>query len=300
MQVLEIFIDGLGLGMNDPLVNPVVAAKTPFLDTILHGHNLWGKNEIHTTQVLLKPLEATLGVPGVPQSATGQTTLWTGVNAAQLEGRHINAYPTTTLQKVIAEHSLFKQLKDQGYKVTFANAFSPMYFELVTQGKRKHATSTLSTLAAGVELRSLTDLRQGKAVYQDITNHFLDEFEGGFPVYSPQQAGLNLANLAAEYDFTLFEYFQTDLCGHKQELSSSIAIIERIDSFLSAVAANVNNNTLILVTSDHGNVEDITLKGHTTNPVPLLLIGDYARTPYASVASIGDLAAFVVKVATNV
>lgn len=74
--------------------------------------------------VLLQPLDACLGVPGLPQSATGQTALFTGVNAAAAVGEHVTAHPTAPLRAIIAEHSLLKRAAEGGAQVMMANAHS--------------------------------------------------------------------------------------------------------------------------------------------------------------------------------
>ena len=66
------------------------------------------------------PIDAALGIEGLPQSATGQTALFTGVNALQLVGMHISAFPTQDLRDTIAEHSFLKRAHEAGYHVTFA------------------------------------------------------------------------------------------------------------------------------------------------------------------------------------
>ncbi len=44
-----------------------------------------------------------------------------------------------------------------------------------------------------------------------------------------------------------------------------------------------DNSGLILVTSDHGNLEDLATHRHTSNPVPALLVGAEAlRRPFAA------------------
>ncbi len=300
VRVLEIFIDGFGLGENDSCVNPIVAGDTPCLDTLLAGHNFWGASAVETSGALLRPLDTSLGVPGAPQSATGQTTLWTGVNGAKAAGRHVNAYPTEVLQKVIAEHSIFKTLTGLGYRATFANAFRPQFFELLAAGKRNFSTSTLTVMAAGVPLRTVDDLVAGKAVYQDITNDILIGMGLEVPRYTPGQAGRHLAAVAREHDFTLFEFFQSDKAGHKQDMECCVALVEMLDEFLAAVVDNLpREDYLVLLTSDHGNLEDLRVKGHTHNPVPALLIGDYGRTPYHRLKSIEDVAPFVLSVITG-
>ena len=45
---------------------------------------------------IIVPTDATLDVPGYPQSATGQTAIFTGVNAAEIKQGHINVLPTPT------------------------------------------------------------------------------------------------------------------------------------------------------------------------------------------------------------
>ena len=227
MHVVMIFLDGFGLGRKDD--NPIVAAKTPFLDELLGGHLLWGKRCITHNKTVLRPLDASLGVVGTPQSATGQTTLWTGLNAAKAIGYHLHAYPNKPLAEIIAEKSIFKQLAEVGKTAMFANTFSKGYDQAVASGKRAHTASTLSALAGGVRLRRVPDLRAGLAVYQDMTNEILVQMGEQVEVISSFEAGKNLGKLALNYDFTLYEFFQTDVKGHKQLWDEAIGLVERID-----------------------------------------------------------------------
>lgn len=269
MHLLMIFIDGFGLGREDK--NPIVAARTPYLDNLLGGHYLWGERRIKHNNTVLCPLDACLGIPGVPQSATGQTTLWTGVNAGKVLGFHMNAYPNQTLKKIIEEKSIFRQLAEQGKQVMFANTFTNEFEDLVAEGKKRMTASTLSALAGGVKLRRVPDLLKGKAVYQDMTNGMLRERGYDVPLYTPYEAGQNLGRLVLEYDFTLYEFFQTDKKGHKQLWEESIVLIERIDSLIGGLMSVLENEDAAwLLTSDHGNIEDFSVKGHTLNRVPAL------------------------------
>lgn len=269
MHFVMIFLDGFGLGSEEK--NPIVSAQTPNIDELLGGHFLWGNRSIVLGKTVLTPLDASLGVKGTPQSATGQTTLWTGVNGAQVLGYHLNAYPNEKLAQRIAEKSIFKQLADRGKRVMFANAFTRHYDELIASGKRRHTASTLSALAGGVRLRRVSDLIEGRAVYQDMTNEILRELGEDVPLISPQQAGKNLARVALDHDFTLYEFFQTDVRGHKQKWEEAIQLVEQIDAFLGGFLQVVQEEDVAwLLTSDHGNIEDFATKGHTQNPVPAL------------------------------
>lgn len=267
--MVMIFLDGFGLGTEEN--NPIVAANTPSIDELLGGHFLWGKPYIRHNNILLRPLDPLLGVEGTPQSATGQTTLWTGQNAAQAIGYHLRAYPNGALAEIIAEKSIFKQLMEAGKTVMFANTFTKGYDQAVATGKRAHTASTLSALAGGVRLRRIPDLLAGLAVYQDMTNEILVQQGEEVPTISPYEAGRNLGILSLRYDFTLYEFFQTDVKGHKQLWDEAVELVERIDSFIGGFLSVVREEDVAwILTSDHGNIEDFSVKGHTLNPVPAL------------------------------
>ena len=76
------------------------------------------------------------------------------------------------------------------------------------------------------------------------------------------------------YDLALFEYWITDIAGHQQDMQSAIDLLEMFDIVLGSLVRSWNGNEgLILITSDHGNLEDLSTRRHTQNEVPLLLIG---------------------------
>lgn len=95
-----VFIDGFGLGNDEPYGNPFTTAEMPFIRHIMGGKNMTRSHVgegIIRNNLVIKPTDACLGVAGIPQSATGQTVLFTGKNAAQMAGRHINGFPTIRL-----------------------------------------------------------------------------------------------------------------------------------------------------------------------------------------------------------
>jgi 2,3-bisphosphoglycerate-independent phosphoglycerate mutase len=298
MHFTMIFVDGLGLGTSRD--NPLVLARTPNLDRMLGGHFLWGEREIRHNHCYLYALDASLGVPGIPQSATGQTTLWTGVNAAKQLGRHLNAYPNEKLKEVIKAHSIFKQLAAQGKKVTFANAFTHSYEQMVEAGTKRHAASTLCALAGGVKLRSREDLLAGKAVYQDITNEVFRKKGEDVPLMEPSQAGKNLAGISLEHDFVLFEYFQTDIRGHKRKMEEAVVVLETLDGFLGgylSIAEHLSpaaEPMAMLLTSDHGNIEDLSASVHTGNKVPALCWSNFGLE-WPELKTIEDVTPLIVR-----
>ena len=95
------------------------------------------------------------------------------------------------------------------------------------------------------------------------------------PVMDPPQAGRKLGALAKDYDFSLFEYWASDYAGHKQEMDNAIHLMETFDHILGGLVEDWKDG-LILVTSDHGNMEDLSTRRHTDADVPALVIGDKA------------------------
>lgn len=292
-----VFLDGFGLGRPNQVNNPYVTAKTPFLDRILGGHFLYQEmGPIENCLARMLPTKTQLGVQGFPQSATGQTTLWTGINAAAQIGFHINGYPTGPLIKILEEASIFKQLKDLGKKVAFANAYRPKFFSRAARRWRRRSTSTVAALSAGLVLRTLDDLCVGKAVYQDITNEMLLNLGYDVPLFTPEEAGKRLAHIAIDYDFTLFEYFQTDITGHRQDFPKAQRLLTMLDRFLEAVVSELNlQEFLLMVVSDHGNIEDLSTATHTLNPVPTICIGSQLKDFPLSIQSLEDITPFVVR-----
>lgn len=277
MPLLMVFIDGLGLGSSDPETNPLIRAKMDFFREKLSGQPLIAdtvREKYVNREFRCLPVDASMGVKGLPQSATGQTALLTGINGAEVCGKHIHGFPTKVLREIINEHSLFKVLKKCQKKAVFANTFTKEYFESVASGKWRHSVTTTAALAGDIKLKMVPDLLQGEAVYQDITNEMLRERGYDVPLVEPEEAALALVNVAVKNDYTLFEYFQTDRCGHKQDWDLAMTLLNRLDRFLGTIAQKLDQTNLdLLVISDHGNVEDLSVKTHTLQPVPLIAIG---------------------------
>ncbi|MBO8169483.1 MAG: metalloenzyme [Thermoanaerobacteraceae bacterium] len=273
MKVILFFVDGFGLG--EPVkTNPYFSAATPFLDNLLKGHNFYRhKTPLVVENAMLRAIDARLGVPGVPQSATGQTTIWTGVNAPGKLGFHLHGLPNKQLKSIIDEHNIYKRLQRYNKKVAFANAYRPGFFSH-PNGRRYISVSTYAALAAGLTLRTVADLKEGRAVFQDITNEGLRNLGVEVPLLSARQAAGNLLQVSRQHDFVIFEFFQSDIAGHKRDLNRAVEIWQLLDEFIAGLVTGGNlDDMLLILTSDHGNMEDLSHGQHTCNPVPLLVIG---------------------------
>lgn len=270
--VLFVFLDGVGLAPAGEY-NPLSQVPMPHLERLLGGPlTVERAAEPSEGELILRALDACLGVPGVPQSATGQTALFTGVNAPALVGDHLTAYPTAALREVIAEHSLLKRAAEAGKRVLLANAHSERFWEMIRQGKRRLGASTLTAMAAGVPIPTLEHLAAGHAVLWDLTHEIAASYlQYDLPALPAAEAGARLARLSAEYDLVLFESFLPDLAGHGRLAPEWV--LSRLDDFLGGILANRPPETTLVLCSDHGNLEDSSAKLHTTNPVPLLALG---------------------------
>ncbi len=286
MGVLLLFVDGLGLGEDDPEKNPVARAR---LDRL----RLLRDSPCPDPAAVLVAADACLGVPGLPQSATGQTSILAGVNAAAHVGRHLNGYCTKSLAALLDGRSLFSRVKVGGGEATFANAYTPAFLE---QLPRFLSVSTVATLRAGLPLRTLEDLARGEALFHDFTNRRLPERGYFLPPVTPRQAGGRLARLAQRHTFTLYEHFLTDRAGHAQDMGRGVEILEDLEAFLEAVLAGMDLSAhLVVLTSDHGNLEDVSTNRHTRNPVPALFWGAGSAEAAASVRSIADIAPAILR-----
>ena len=145
------------------------------------------------------------------------------------------------------------------------------------RGKRLYSSIPLAVTNAGLPLFRYDDLFAGRALSADFTGEGWRTMLGfsDTPVMEPSQAGWMLGTLAKEYDFSLFEYWASDYAGHKQEMDNAVNLMEAFDGVLGGLV-DIWNDGLILVTSDHGNMDDLSTRRHTDADVPALVIGNKA------------------------
>ena len=292
MRVLFIFLDGVGLGANDPEINPFARVPMPTLEALLNGHRLLGgQAPIQSERATLLGLDAGLGVAGPPQSATGQAVLLTGTNIPAEIGEHYGPKPNPPVAAFLQNGTIFSRLTRAGRSAALLNAYPPRYFEGVDSGKRLYSSIPLAVTSAGLPLFTKEDLYAGRALSADFTGEGWTQMLGfpDAPVLTPRVAGGRLAELAGKYDFSLFEYWASDYAGHRQDMPWATRQLEILDEMLSGLLeAWDDSEGLILITSDHGNMEDLSTRRHTDAAVPGLLIGsNAARALFA--ATLTDL-----------
>jgi 2,3-bisphosphoglycerate-independent phosphoglycerate mutase len=282
LKILFIFVDGLGLGSADPTVNPLCDARFPNLQKLL---------------ARAIPIDACMGVDGLPQSATGQAALFTGKNTSKLMGRHIEGFPPPTLKQVIRDESLFLKLKKIGKHCTFANSYWRDDVEDIPP--RLQSVTTVMTLSALGGVRNKEELLSGNAITHDITRWTMHTRGYDGEHVDPETAADHLLQVAEKNDFTLFEHFLTDRAGHSGDLEKAHQCLDILERFLPRAAAFSDHpEHLFLLCSDHGNLEDLSTKTHTKNPVPLIAIGKHAGH-FKTLKSLPDITPAILKCYTQ-
>jgi 2,3-bisphosphoglycerate-independent phosphoglycerate mutase len=284
MSIIFVFLDGVGLAPVGP-DNPLTHAQMPTLQALLGGP-LTIEQSCLRSGLLLKSIDATLDVPGLPQSGTGQIALFAGFNAAALHGHHQPHFPPVALRPRLAEQSVLRRVVARGGRATFANAFGAGYWEAVAARRIRRSASVIANEGAGLRFRDMDDLRAGRALAWDVTGAALQMRDvGPVPYVAPQAAGANLAHLTDDHDLVFYESFLPDLAGHGRLPDGVATVMTTLDGLLDGLLTTMRPQDTLLISSDHGNVESIGAPTHTRNPVPLLVVGPGAAA-FADVASI--------------
>ena len=291
-SVLLFFIDGLGIGTrgphnpfnNLPGATPLAVFQNEPPETFLDG--------------IVVATDPRLGIEGRPQSASGQTTILTGVNAPLAIGYHKQGFPNKALLEIIGEHSIFLQLKKAGVDpITFANAYTSRFFD---ERPRWVSATTAAVEAAGLRFRTIADVRNDAAVFMDYTNRLLIDRGEDVAIRTEQEAAIVLARIVAENRFTLYEYFITDKVGHAQDMALAKTILTSLALFIRQLLIRVDlDRTTVILTSDHGNIEDLSIRNHTLHAVPTIVWGARRETVAARIQTLADITPAIVALLTN-
>jgi 2,3-bisphosphoglycerate-independent phosphoglycerate mutase len=208
-----------------------------------------------------RSIDARLGVTGLPQSGTGQTTILTGVNAAAAMGRHYGPWVSPSL-KPILEGNVLKRVADAGGTVRLANYYPSQYLAALESGKTRLNAIATAALSAGATLEGREGLGIAPMLRDPSGSAKLEEISAWAEDFVTDRATV-----------TIFDQWWSDSVGHEMNLSEGQAFAGRLETFCAALLEARAPDTLFLVTSDHGNFEDLSVKTHTFSPVPLAAVG---------------------------
>lgn len=293
MSVFFLFIDGIGVGEKGP-DNPLASEKWSGFSYFTDCEGIHsGCRERQTDSVLYKKLDANLGVEGLPQSGTGQVTLFSGENAAKQIGKHFGPYPYSKTKPILKNRSLFHKVIDLGKKPHFLNAYPDIFFKKSAKRDR-WTSSTLMARSAGIPLNTLEDIINGTAVTAEITQEAWRNMLGlDVPNITPEDASGRVIDSLSKYDLVMYEYYLTDKAGHEMSKNKAEKVLTDLNRFISGVIEKLTGNDTIVITSDHGNLEDLSIKTHTRNPVPLMVKG--ITQPFSTCTSIMDVTPAIIQ-----
>ncbi|WP_424950434.1 metalloenzyme domain protein [Deinococcus sp.] len=216
-------------------------------------------------------LDATLGVPGLPQSATGQTCWLTGQDAVAAMGGHFGPQPGPTLRRLLDAESLPVRLTQTGRRAALLNVYPPAYFAAQAQRPR-HGCFPYSFLAAGLPLNppGLPPLSPTLGL----------EYRSPWAAHGAsddwKRRGEALAAVRG-HDLLVFDAWFSDLLGHegREPLPDGLqdaarAYLRRLDALLEGL---LQAGAAVVLSSDHGNFEDLGVKSHTLTRVPFAASG---------------------------
>ena len=306
-KLIFIFFDGVGIG-EKLQSNPFYVAKTEYLPFFKNGVL---PDPMHTP---VKAVDAQLGIEGIPMSATGQTTLFTGVNVPAMLNEHRESYPNKLMRKIIKEKNLFSLLRKNNVTPRFINVFpstahlfSPEHIDIGDDGefylsplfREQHkypiSVTTCMMVANNMIPFGIADILKEQALFHDFSNQSLDGKEQNPPRFTPEKAAEILYKVSRNYDLLLYEYFLTDFCGHGFNFSECIELVMQINRLVKRLVSLLDKeNDTLLITSDHGNLEDCTTQLHTNNPVPLLTWGYGSAGLRDKIDSLVDICSVIV------
>lgn len=254
-------LDGVGIGPTGPQ-NPLTEFATGPLATL----GVSRPADAATTMLTAHPIDATLGVLGLPQSGTGQASLVSGVNAARQLGHHSGPWPGPSLYPLL-DAALPARVYKAGGRVGLANAYPPAY----------HA----ALLARKVRLNSIARAAlAGGAIQSEQGLHpALGRWTPGVGLDDDLDAAAEAARalLTDASVLTIFDAWVSDRLGHQMHPEPALQYARRLNEFFGVLLENISPDALLVITSDHGNFEDLSVKTHTTNPTPMAAVGPGAH-----------------------
>jgi hypothetical protein len=300
-KLIFLFLDGVGIGRLEP-ENPFFSGRADWLPFFDPGPDLPDGTPV-------KAIACDLGIGGVPQSATGQTALFTGVSGTALAERHKNGFPDRQLRQIIVRHNIFRKLKELDVRGKFINAY-PLFADTFTNGhvrieedgrfhfasdfpnpfRKMISVTTCMLIAGGERPGGEDDIAAGRALYQDYSNASLIPRGLRLPEYSPEEAAEIIHRISREFDFILYEYFQTDLYAHRRTPDECRKLVSGLNRLVGALVSRLDRRReTLVITSDHGNLEDLSFRHHTQNRVPLIAWGRHGGRLRKRIEGIEDV-----------
>jgi hypothetical protein len=283
-------MDGVGIGKKDYEHNPFYKYGFKTFSKLFGEIPNLEKQRLSSNGSYLFPVDACMGIPDIPLSGTGQTSIFCGVNASKIIGKHFGPYPYSTLIPIIQKQNIFNEFKKKKLKVNFVNAYPKIFFDYINSGRRRLSVTTLSCLLSNVRLHKIADIHRRRALSAEINNsRLVERLKYKLPIISSEVAGRRLLNVASKNHLTVFEIFHTDHLGHGRNADLLASFIKTLDDFLYYLIINKTRNMTLIICSDHGNFEDLSTKMHTLNPALGIVSGKYSNIIYNKIKRLDNI-----------
>jgi 2,3-bisphosphoglycerate-independent phosphoglycerate mutase len=191
-------------------------------------------------------------------------------------GEHYGPKPNPAIRELLAQDNFFKQVITAGKKAALVEAYPPMWHHDHNRGKSLRSSYQQAAYEAGQELFGIEAVIEGKALTPEWTSEaWLTYLKlRDVPPYTPEEAGQKLVRISREYDFAMHAHWMTDMVGHRGPVERGVELLELFDKVMTGVVNEWDDEEgLIIITSDHGNLEDVSHRNHTENEIPTLIIG---------------------------
>jgi 2,3-bisphosphoglycerate-independent phosphoglycerate mutase len=288
-STILIFLDGVGIGKKDPRSNPFFKYHFKFLKEVFGDVPHLDNQRLNSSNAYLFPTDAVMGVKGLPQSGTGQTSIFAGVNAPAIIDKHFGPYPYSTLLPTLEKKNIWKEFLDRKLTATFVNAYPKIFFDYINSGRKRLSVTSLSCLMTGVKLKNASDLRKGLALSAEIDNlRWVERLGYKLPIIKSTTAAKRLLKISDKNNLSVFEFYLTDHLGHGRHPDLLKYTLSILDDFLFYMINNIGERTLVIC-SDHGNLEDLSIKSHTTNPSLTITAGKHAERLSKEIKALYDI-----------
>ena len=142
-------------------------------------------------------------------------------------------------------------------------------------------------------------MRKGNALTAELTNERWNTKLGyKLPAITPETAAKRLIRIAQKNDFTLYEYYLSDHLGHFRLANEFQKLYSELDKFLHEILKLVkekSNEITLIICSDHGNLEDLSVKTHTLNPALTISGGFRAENLASNINDISQITPAIMK-----
>lgn len=209
-----------------------------------------------------REIMAALGDPGFDAFDMTDRPRWSGIMGMADYSKTHDAYMTTVYPKPEIVNTLGSWVAQAGLR----------QFRLAETEKYPHVTFFLN----GGEEKPEPGEDRAMPKSPDVATYDLQP-----AMSSVEVTDRFIEGIAAGYDLIVVNYANPDMVGHTGDLDAAIAACEAVDRGLARVLPVLNAvGGAMILTADHGNCEMMTdpdtgapHTAHTTNPVPIALIG---------------------------